>query len=100
MANTKTVDKPPQLVASAAFDLSHDLGGVLLPKPTLNLTAIRANRRARQVGQLIGGQRVDVRVIANQLAADQLGDQRLTQTVDVHRRARGEMLQPSLQLRW
>ncbi len=48
----------------AALDLRDHLGGVLLAEAALDLLAVAADGRARQAGQRVGGQRVDVGVVA------------------------------------
>ena len=53
VADPQPVNEPPQLVALASLDLFDDLGGILLAEPPLDLPAVRAGRRARQVRQLL-----------------------------------------------
>src|SRR6186997_2746804 len=97
MSNAEAEDETPELVGPAPLDFRGDLQGVLLADTSLNLSTIASERGGRQGSHRRWRQRVNVRVVGHQAAGDELRDERLTETLDVHGRTGREVFEAPLE---
>ena len=91
--DAERVDQPRQIVAAAAIDLRDDVAADLPELPRPRAVGSRIARRHHQLLERSGVEMVQIGKVADEPTLEELIDERLAEALDVHRRARREVLQ-------
>ena len=99
VADAERVDQPRQIVALAALDLLDDVAADLAQLAGHGALRLRIARRHDEFFELWRRRGVEVGEVVDEALLDQLIDERLAESFDVHRRARREVLEAAAQPR-